>query len=94
MFVTSHLEANEPFLPGVYAREVDLTQRLVAQLEVDAIGGDSELEGHCLMSFCHCGYYSRGSLGLRTQQENTVRMNQVHSKTCLDVAPLLAYYIL
>lgn len=57
----------------------------MAQLEIDAIGGDGELEGHRLMSFCHCDYYSRWSLGLRAQQEKTVRMNEVSNKTCLDV---------
>lgn len=59
---SSHLEANEPFLPGVEAREVDLTESLMAQLEVDTVRGDGELEGHGLVGFCHCGYCSVVSL--------------------------------
>ena len=51
----AHLEADEPLLPGVEAREVDLSQGFMAQLEIDPIRGDRELEGHSLMSFCHGG---------------------------------------
>lgn len=40
------------------AREVDLTQSLVAQLEVNTVRSDGELEGHGLVGFCHCGYCS------------------------------------
>lgn len=67
----AHLEANEPFLPGVQAREVDLAQRLVAQLEVDAIGGDGELKGHRLVSFCHVGCFRTGSLRERRETDDT-----------------------
>lgn len=65
---SSHLEANEPFLPGVEAREVDLTECFMAQLEVDTVWGDGELEGHGLVGFCHCGYCS--VVSLRRAQED------------------------
>ena len=51
----THLKADEPLLPGVEAREVDLSQGFMAQLEVDPVWGDRELKGHSLMSFCHGG---------------------------------------
>ena len=69
---TSHLEANEPLLPGVDAWEVDLAQSLAAQLQVNAIGGDRELEGHRLVSFCHGDDYCTGSLKERRVQDSKV----------------------
>lgn len=35
------------------SRQTDLFEGFMAQAQVDAIGGDSELEGHSLVSFCH-----------------------------------------
>ena len=51
--VGTHLHAADPFLPGAEPRAVDLVQGLVGQLQVHALGGDGELEGHGLVGLCH-----------------------------------------
>lgn len=49
----TNLEPDELLLPGVQPRQADLFEGFVAQAEVNAIGGDGELEGHSLVSLCH-----------------------------------------
>jgi hypothetical protein len=51
--IWADLESDELFLPGMKSRETDLLQGLMAKLEVDPVWGDSELESHSLVSFCH-----------------------------------------
>lgn len=73
----ANLESNELLLPGVKSRQVDLLQGLVAEPQVDAVGGDGELEGHGLVGFCHVGELlggrregSRGTSDQRSQKCN------------------------
>ena len=48
-----YLESDDTFLPRAHTREVDLSEGLVGQLQIDALRGDGELEGHRLVGFCH-----------------------------------------
>lgn len=51
----AHLGADKALLPGGDAGEVELLDSLTAEVEIQALGGDSELEGHGLVGFCHLG---------------------------------------
>lgn len=51
----ANLDANQAFLPGVDAGQVDLFQGLPTEPEVDPFWGHGELEGHSLVRFRHPG---------------------------------------
>jgi hypothetical protein len=67
--VLEHLEADKLFLPGMQARQVDLSQGLMAQLQINAIWRDGELERHSLMSFCHDS--ARGIIQSKTHDKTS-----------------------
>lgn len=51
----AHLGADQALLPRVHGGQVELAHGLAAQVEVQALGGDRELEGHGLVSLRHGG---------------------------------------
>jgi len=51
----AHLGADQALLPGGDAGEVELLDGLAAEVEVQALGGDGELESHGLVSLRHAG---------------------------------------
>lgn len=59
----THSDAADALFPRSYSRQVDLVERLVRELEIDALRCDGELECHGLVSLCH-------GCGPRTPQNN------------------------
>ncbi len=51
------LNPADAFLPGSQSGEVDLTEGLVGQMQVDPLRTDGELKRYCLVSLCH--HYTR-----------------------------------
>lgn len=48
-----YLESDDTLLPGAHTREIDFSEGLLGQLDIDALWSDRKLEGHRLVGLCH-----------------------------------------
>lgn len=48
-----YLESDDTLFPGAHTREIDFSEGLLGQLDIDAIWSDRKLEGHRLVGLCH-----------------------------------------